>query len=381
MTRITGFQIFAVDLPFRRPFKHAAAERRSSSSLFLRCEIEGGAVGWGECLPREYVTGEPRDGVFAMLAEAVLPRLRGRSFGDLDEVRAFLGECDGKAPAEWVAPGAPQTAAWCAVDLALLDAVGRAVGEPVHLDGGTVVPESVRYSPVVSSEVGLKTLLLMRLAGMRQVKLKVEADGGLEAARRVRRWLGRRCDLRADANMAWDAERALSAMRRLSEVGIRSYEQPVPSDDLEGLARLVRESGLDVMADESLNDRDSLERLVAAKACTAVNVRISKCGGLVAARARCREALDQGLKVQVGCQVGESSLLSAGHLVLVAAVERVTYAEGCFGRLLLREDPAEPVLQFGFGGRAPALPAGPGLGVTMNEGILRRWTVRQARIS
>jgi len=98
----------------------------------------------------------------------------------------------------------------------------------------------------------------------------------------------------------------------------------------------------------------------------------------MASLARCREALNAGLAVQIGCQVGESSLLSAAHLVLVTAVQRITYAEGCFGYHLLREDPAEPVLQFRYGGRPPATPVGFGLGVTLNEAILKRWTVQEA---
>ncbi len=380
MARIDRFELFATDLPFRKPFKHAAAERRSSSSLIVRCDVGGGARGWGECLPREYVTGETRDGAFVMLRDRIMPRLVGREFGSLAEVEAFLAECDGKAPADLVLADEPQTAAWCAVDLSLLDAFGRVFGEPVRLEGGAAFPAAVRYSPVISTDADLTTLLKIRLAGIRQVKLKVEADGSIEAARRVRRWLGRGCDIRADANMAWDAEEALAAMRDLARVGIHSYEQPIPADDLDGLARLVRESGQDVMADESLGDRESLRRLIDRKACTAVNVRISKCGGLMAARARCREALDAGLKVQVGCQVGESSVLSSAHMILVAAVGKVTYAEGCFGHLLLREDPAEPVLQFGYGGKAPSLPDGPGLGVTVNEDVLKRWTVRGAEV-
>jgi hypothetical protein len=98
----------------------------------------------------------------------------------------------------------------------------------------------------------------------------------------------------------------------------------------------------------------------------------------MASLARCREALDGALTVQVGCQVGESSLLSAAHLILVTAVQKVTYAEGCFGHHLLREDPAEPVMQFGYGGRPPAKPESAGLGVTINEAVLRRWTVQEA---
>jgi L-Ala-D/L-Glu epimerase len=211
---------------------------------------------------------------------------------------------------------------------------------------------------------------------MRQVKIKVGGEIDAQAIRRARWVLGRRCDIRVDANMAWSVDEAVSAMRELSKFGVKSFEQPIASDDIGGLARLVRETGLGVMVDESLSDRPSLERLIAKSACTAVNVRISKCGGLVAACTRCREALDAGLVVQVGCQVGESSILSAAHMALVTAVERVTYAEGCFGLLLLREDPCEPVLQFGYGGRPPAVSPGPGLGVTVQEEVLRRWTVQ-----
>jgi muconate cycloisomerase len=114
-------------------------------------------------------------------------------------------------------------------------------------------------------------------------------------------------------------------------------------------------------------------------------VRISKCGGLIAAYARSREALDAGLTLQVGCQVGESSLLSAAHVTLLGALAPldpgVWYAEGCFGRHLLREDPASPSVQFHYGGRPPAIPAGPGLGVRISEVTLGRWAVDRARVS
>ncbi len=379
--RIVRFRIHAMDLPFRRPFKHAAAERSTSDSILLECETEDGTIGFGECLPRAYVTGETRDGTFDLLREKVLPGLVGRDFKDLDEVRGFLEECDGRAPGEWVPPDRPQGAAWCAVDLALLDTFGRAFGVPVRLSDRGAPPKSLRYSVVLSSSAGWKTLLMTRLVAIRQVKLKVEAGREQAGALRTRHWLGRRCDVRADANMAWSVDQGLARMAALARLGIHSYEQPLPADDLEGLARLVRESGQGVMADESLNDRESLQRLIEKRACTAVNVRISKCGGLLAARRRIREALDAGLDVQVGCQVGESSLLSAAQLVLLSAVHPVKYAEGCFGQLLLREDPAQPVLQFGFGGRPPALPAGPGFGVQMNRDLLARYTAREETIS
>jgi hypothetical protein len=89
--------------------------------------------------------------------------------------------------------------------------------------------------------------------------------------------------------------------------------------------------------------------------------------------------------LQIGCQVGESSLLSAAQVALLSAfapsTPGVRYVEGCFGRHLLREDPATPVIQFRYGGRSPRRPPGPGLGVNIDDRVLKRWTVDQAHIS
>jgi L-Ala-D/L-Glu epimerase len=396
MPAVAELELLAVDLPFKAAFRHAAAARTSSESLFLRVRLDSGVEGWGESLPRAYVSGERRQDAFALLRDQVLPALVGRAFRSLPEVTSFLEECDGKAPAEWVGPEVPQTSAWCAVDLALLDAFGRQFGQPASPGGQPASPggqrsggalERYRYSGVVSAGRGWAygvSLLKVRAFGFPQVKLKVGEDGALQAARTARRLLGRRVDLRVDANMAWDVQQALAAIAQLRTVGIGSFEQPVAAGDLAGLARLVAESSAGIVVDEGLTDRGSLEALVSHRACTGANVRISKCGGLVGAHARCRQALDAGLLLQVGCQVGESSLLSAAHLALLQALAPlrpgVRYAEGCFGRHLLREDPASPLVQFGYGGRPPRRPPGAGLGVQVDQAVLERWAVDQVRV-
>jgi L-alanine-DL-glutamate epimerase-like enolase superfamily enzyme len=393
MPRVTELHLLAVDLPFKVAFRHAAAARTTSESLFLRIRLDDGVEGWGECLPRAYVSGERREQAFLLLRDTVLPALAGLSFRSLPEAVSFLEKCDGKAPPEWVPPEVPQSSAWCSVDLALLDAFGRASGEPARPVAGAgrtataAAMRRYRYSGVVSAGRGWPyavSLLKVRAFRFPHVKLKLERHGAVQAARTARRLLGRRVDLRVDANMAWDAEQALEVIDRLRAVGIRSFEQPIPGSDLAGLARLVRESSAGIMVDEGLTDRDSLQRYVIHRACTGANVRISKCGGLVGAYARCREALDAGLTLQVGCQVGESSLLSAAHLTLLAALAPlrpgVRFAEGCFGRHLLREDPVSPLVQFRYGGRPPRRPPGAGLGVRVDLATLHRHAVDQATV-
>ena len=394
MPRIVGLDLIELDLPFRHAFRHAAAERVRSTSLFVRCVTDSGHCGYGETLPRPYVTGEERGTTFDLLAEGILPRILGMDFATFQGVCDFLVRCDGKAPPAWVDPKIAQTAAWCAVDLALLDTFSRAFGTAVQhgLSGlGRAIggapagswPERLRYSLVLSGDPSwptVLTLLKARLYGLRDAKVKVDGRA-LGAVRLARRLLGRRARLRVDSNMSWSYGQAREAMTLLSRLGVESFEQPLAANDLEGMARLGAETGLAVIADESFHDAASLERLIAARACTGVNVRIAKCGGLLAALARCRRALEAGLTLQIGCQVGETSQLSAAQMVLVRAVgQGVSTLEGCFGERLLETDPVRPLLQFGQGGRPPHAPQGPGFGTEVDMLTIKRHAGRQVSL-
>ena len=150
----------------------------------------------------------------------------------------------------------PATAAWAAVDLCMLDAFGCAFGQGVF-EGGK---PALNYSGVVSSDRGLalaKSALKMRLFGIRAAKLKVDRSTPPKALRLARWIMGRNADLRADANMAWTADEAIAVMPQFARYGVCSYEQPLAADDLDGAARVITETGLGVMADESLGDGDS----------------------------------------------------------------------------------------------------------------------------
>ncbi len=384
---IVGIELYELDLPFRRAFRHAAAERVRSTSLFVRFLTDSGHCGYGETLPRAYVTGEERGAAFDLLAKRILPRVLGMGFASLWAVHGFLVRCDGKPPAEWIEDErdspTPHTAAWCAVDLALLDAFGRAFerelrdglpGETSSAGAGSW-PEDLGYGLVLSGGTGqsaLTTLLKARLYGLRDVKVKV-ADQSAAGVRLARCVLGGRARLRVDANMAWTYRQARDAIERMRRYDVESFEQPLAADDLDGMARLTAENGLGIIADESFHDAPSLERLIAARACTGVNVRIAKCGGLVASLARCRRALEAGLTLQIGCQVGETSQLSAAQLVLVRTVARgVRALEGCYGERLLRRDPVRPLLQFGRRGCPPDPPHGAGFGTTVDMVAIQR---------
>ena len=121
------------------------------------------------------------------------------------------------------------------------------------------------------------------------------------------------------------------------------------------------------------------ENLVREHACDVFNVRVSKCGGLLPSLEISEFGLSAGLKVQVGAQVGETSLLSAAGRHLALHLAELESAEGSFGTYLLSEDITTEPVMFGDGGRG-SLVLGPGLGVSVNDQTLERLATEVIRI-
>ena len=156
MPTVTQLDLFAVDLPFKVAFRHAAAARTTSESLFLRARLDDGTEGWGECLPRAYVSGEtPRAGLRPAAGHD--PAGPGRPVVPVaPRGRVVPGEVRRQGPARVGRPEVPQTSAWCSVDLALLDAFGRASGEPARPAAGVPAPSAAALAPIPLQRGGVR---------------------------------------------------------------------------------------------------------------------------------------------------------------------------------------------------------------------------------
>ena len=264
-------------------------------------------------------------------------------------------------------------AAFCAVELALLDWSLRRDGCAL---GDLLAPAryEVVYSGVISADApGEAAALAQRMArlGLRQIKIKVGTADDTARLDAVRRAVGDTVELRADANGAWSAGEAVDQLGRLAQFKLAAIEQPVPAGDFAGMKRVRDESGVPVMADESLVTLVQARRLIDLGACDFFNIRLSKNGGVAGSLAIASLAREAGIKIQVGAQVGETAVLSAAGRAFAAHAPALEFAEGSFGSWLLTEDIAFENVAFGYGGRAPLLQSR-GLGVTINDAVLER---------
>ena len=235
-----------------------------------------------------------------------------------------------------------------ALELAVLDAFGRAFGEPLTRVTELVAPElykfapEVRYSGVIGNPRGWKKRLyplVYRLAGFKQVKLKVGIEGqdDVERTKTIRGWLGRKMDLRIDANEAWAPSTVAARVRELEPFGITSVEQPVRHEDVMCLADVRKQVRTPVMLDESLCGKIDAERAVKGGWCDLFNLRLSKCGGFIPSVRLAQLAKRHNLGYQLGCQVGETAILSAAGRHFATSVSDIRYLEGSYDRHLVWE--------------------------------------------
>lgn len=369
--KVSKIEIYSANIPFKRSFKHAIKERGFSESIFVKIETEKGHAGFGESLPRPYVTGESQESVVADLKKIVPHFLLGKSFQSFDEAVNFCSSFNELSGA-----------AKCANELALLDSCGRAFNRSVSEALGGPKKRRLRYGAAIGSESIFSTklsALKLRLYGFKDVKIKVGDKDDIERLKTASRYLGKNRDIRLDANGAWSAEEAIEKLTIMRDFNFSSIEQPVGRNDISSLKKVSDAIPEPVMADESLCDMEDAKRLVGQKACDMFNIRISKCGGLLDSLKIAEFAREVNIPCQLGCQVGESGILSAAGRHFASCIDDLKYLEGSYAKFLLIEDVVKEDIGFGYGGFARPL-EGPGLGVTVDENVLNKYITEKITI-
>ena len=356
---------------FQSPIKHNLATYEGSDNIVLRVTTDDGITGFGEGVPRAFVTGEVLSDSLSFLREVLGPAILAGVCHSPQALLKILEDLYQHAQAQ------RHPAAFCALETALLDAAGRTWNMPVAELIGPKLRTSLEYSaviPLMPPEQMRHLLILVKMNHLRFVKLKVGTDSDLETLRLAREELGYDVDIRVDANSAWTPSEAIARLQEMQPYRISAVEQPVAKADFAGLKQVSEAVQIPVIADESLCNEDDAKSLIDLKACRVFNIRLSKCGGLGAATRIRQMAEAAGILCQLGCHVGETSILSAAGRHFALTVPFLSYVEGSFSPLLLERDVVLHPVVFNSGGMAYELP-GPGLGVEVLESALEALAV------
>ncbi len=325
----------------RHPFAIARGSTNGYRRAWVRLVDEDGVEGWGEADPSSFY-GETLETVLATF-EKLAPHLPRDPF-DLEGAEARFAQIVPK-----------NGAARAALSAALHDLVGKRLGQPLWRLWGL----DPRKAPVSSFTIGLDTIDKIREKvreaepyPILKIKLGTERD---EAILRTIRGATDK-PIRVDANAGWTVARAKEMIPVLKDHGVEFVEQPLPPDDLDGLAEVRRFAAahdLPVVVDESCLVAADIPRL--AGRADGINIKLAKCGSLREALRMIATARAHGMLVMVGCMIETSlGITAAAHFTpLVDAAD-------LDGAALTVDD---PFVGATVDGGQIQLPTGPGLGV------------------
>ena len=376
--KIVKAKIYVLKIPFNFPFGHFLKIRIYSDSIIVELVTDTGLRGYGEGIARPYVTGETVKESIKHIKEVLLPAIMHKDIQNIETnqnplralsyINDYFPNMSSSGVIAW-------NASRTAVELAIIDSILKNQQKSLNC----ILParsQIVTYTGVFSSENIRNTIELakrFKQAGLKYIKIKVGKNNDLERIAAVRDIMGQSASIRLDANGAFNIKKAIQFIKSIEKFNIDSIEQPIIRGDVTDLAAVKANSSIPIMADESIVTYDDAKKLIEHNACDYFNLRISKCGGLYSALAIADLAEQEGIKLQIGCHVGETAVLSAAGRHVAAYLSNVKFVEGSYSTLLLVEDIAQENIVFGNGGEAPVF-TGYGLGINIQEEILKKYS-------
>ena len=365
--RIRNVEAIRVALPLRKPMLMAGVRIEVADNVLVRIEATDGTVGWGEATSAPTMTGE--------LAESFLGAVRHLAPLLIGQDARAHAALERRCHAAMHGNGGAKSA----IDMALLDLVGRRMGiATVEILGGalreTVTPMWLLGNAAIADDIAEAREKCAE--GFSFFKLKVGIKPIAEeiaAVEALRTELGPDLLLCADANMGLTVARAQQFLRGAGHLGLMYLEQPVRAEDLPGMHALTAIGTVPICADEGITGTPEVLAHHAARAMSGINLKLMKAGGPRAAMrvATLCEAL--GLSITVAGKIAESSIAASNTLAVACAAANVDW-----GLNLTHIYLAEDVVQYPIAMHEGTFtcPRAPGNGLDVDENVVERYRVR-----
>lgn len=343
---IKELSLHSLEIPFRVAFRHASASRDVTCSAWVIVR-SGQTIGYGESCPRVYVTGETMASVTSFFESHQ---------GDIQQNIKGLSSLK-----DWVKKHHQEIndnpAAWCAIELALLDLFSKEEKQSVEqLLGIPALNGEFQYTAVLGdNKLEQFARQVDQYASMGFKDYKVKLSGDSKKDKEKLRYLVEsvyEARIRLDANNIWQTAAEVSHYLSDLDTKIFAIEEPLQANDFDGLRKVANAVSTRIILDESFLREEQFELIKNDPSIWIINLRVSKMGGLLRSLSIAENARQFGIGMIIGAQVGETCLLTRAALSVANANRDILIAqEGAYGTILLEKDACRVPLMFGKGGK------------------------------
>jgi len=358
--KIKETKIYKLSIPMH-PFTIATGTMDFAQNIFIRIITDEGLIGVGECSAFPMIVGETQNTCFEMAKDFAL-LWKGKDAGDIqgrvNELHSFT---------------AFNSTIKSAFEMALFDLAAKADEKPLYafLGGQKKSLETDLTIGIGSPDKMAAQAVEFVSRGVRILKIKLgkEPKEDIERVKRIRQAISKDIQLRVDANQGWDFNGAITVLNGINEFNIQFCEQPMRSWNDSLLPDLKNLSPIPIMADESVFNHHDAERLLLANACTYVNIKFAKSGGILEATKINQVCEDLNVQCMMGGMLESRVALTAfAHFATVHSNIRFYDLDTCM--LGHKVDPVTGgVIYNNF---MIEIPDAPGIGAEVDDSFLKK---------
>jgi o-succinylbenzoate synthase len=291
------------------PFKTALRRVDNLEDIIVSIQCEDGSVGYGEGAPTPVITGE----TIGTMNEAIsylTPMIVGLSLvEDFDEIIKIIHS-----------RLLHNTTAKSALEIALYDLKSQSYNKPLfeYLGGTQTKFETDITISLNEPDIMIKDCLIAISAGYNIVKIKLGENKQKDIDRVLAIYdaLPRNVKLRLDANQGWSKDDSVEIMQTIEKHGIiaECIEQPIKSDDINGLLYIKERIMTPLLADEAVFSFNDAKRILELGAADCLNIKLAKCGGISNAIKIADLAIEYNVNCMIGCMLeGPIGIAAALH--------------------------------------------------------------------
>lgn len=357
--KITDIKTFPLSIPFQPMRPHSPWADGARKQIMIQLYTDEGLIGLGE----SFALGAPL-AVCNVIEEALKPLLLGEDPTQIER----LVEKMHRATFLYGRRGLAMIAI-SGVELALWDVAGKARGAPVYeLLGGLVAPRVRAYASLLRYPSPADVAEAARDyvgRGFGAIKLHQTDVESVAAARAA---VGPHVEIMLDVNCVWNPREAIAMAQRLAPYNLYWLEEPVwPPEDYRGLAEVAAEAEMPIAAGENEATTFGFREMIAQRAADILQPSMTKVGGLLEFKKICALAASANLSVAPHSFYFGPGLAATLHLI--ASTPGCLFVEFPTGEL------EAPLLTNPIQAKDGhvQVPAGPGLGIELNEEALTRY--------
>ena len=335
---IKNVEVFSLNIPLKKPIKMSGITVQNAENIIVKITSNNNLYGWGEASSAPTMTGEFVEGMYAA-AKFIKNQLIGMKIKKLFDINALK-----KLPIY------ENKGTLSAFEMALIDLILKEEKTSFQKFFGLRERNDIPIIQMVAGSDLDEEILNVKQAisnGFNCFKIKIGSSNNykydLERCTKIISSVDSSCIFSADANEGYTNEDALNFALEAKNCGLKFFEQPIPSKDLDFMNIITTKSSVPICSDEGVHSKKDIDDIINNRTSNGVSLKTIKLGGIVDVLNCAIFANENNISVNLAGKVAETSISSYAIANIATSIPQMNWDLSITNQYLIEDPVLEPL--------------------------------------